>query len=45
LVLFPRTKLLRERISSKHSESACIMLRSLAMKFARIFMETGKEKT
>ncbi|WP_159105344.1 hypothetical protein [Prevotella disiens] len=30
-------KLLREDESSKHSESACIMLHSLAMNFSRIF--------
>ncbi|WP_232220187.1 hypothetical protein, partial [Prevotella falsenii] len=36
LVLFPRTKLSREWVSSKHSESACIMLRTLAINFSRI---------
>ena len=37
LFLFPRVKLLREWESSKHSESVCMMLRTLAMNFSRIF--------
>ena len=36
LVIFPRVKLSRECESSKHSKSACIMLRTLAMNFSRI---------
>lgn len=45
LGLVSKSEVMKRTESSKHSKSACMMLRSFAIKFARFFEETGKEMT